>query len=224
MRILVLQQPGPDTRVPPERDLRTGRISPEWQVTQLDPADAAALALALHLKSAARGTDPGAEVVALHQNPLVRASTGTRLRTEPATSPTAIASPAITIMIRRRRSGGMPTAAAGTTPNANANPRERSSSVTIAAGTTHSAANSAGCQRQTIPGGALSAIVAVEQQEGMLARHWRQRTQGQCDDVVGVPVTHLPDLERHATSRDRRPIAGHRSGAPCADTSPRVQG
>ena len=63
MRILVLQQSAPDLRVPPERDLRTGRLRSEWDVTQLDPADSAALDLALRLKvrlsAAAEQSDAG---------------------------------------------------------------------------------------------------------------------------------------------------------------------
>lgn len=65
VRILVLQQPGPDLRIPPERDLRTGVWRPEWDVAQLDPADSAALDLALRLKAAT----PAAEVIVLHVGP-----------------------------------------------------------------------------------------------------------------------------------------------------------
>ncbi len=65
MRILVLQQPVPDLRIPPERDSRTGAWRPEWDVAQLDPADSAALDLALQLKSAT----PATEVIVLHVGP-----------------------------------------------------------------------------------------------------------------------------------------------------------
>ena len=65
MRILVLQQSGPDLRVAPERDLRTGRLLPEWGVTQVDPADSAALDLALQVKTRLSG----AEIVLLHLGP-----------------------------------------------------------------------------------------------------------------------------------------------------------
>ncbi len=73
VRILVLQQISPDLRVSPERDLRTDRLRPEWDVTQLDPADCAALDVALRLKagllSEAEKSDTApspAEVVLLH--------------------------------------------------------------------------------------------------------------------------------------------------------------
>lgn len=65
MRILVLQQPAPDLRIAPERDLRTGARCPEWDVVQLDPADSAALELGLRLRDAT----PESEVVVLHAGP-----------------------------------------------------------------------------------------------------------------------------------------------------------
>jgi electron transfer flavoprotein alpha/beta subunit len=78
VRILVLQQPAPDLRVPPERDPRTGRVLPVWDVTQLDPADSAALDLALQVKDRRAGTASHAvgtdrldtEVVLLHLGPV----------------------------------------------------------------------------------------------------------------------------------------------------------
>jgi len=51
MRVLVLLGVGADTRIPPERDPRSGRVREEWLVREVDPDSARALDLALRLKA-----------------------------------------------------------------------------------------------------------------------------------------------------------------------------
>lgn len=62
MRILVFLHMSADTRIPPERDARTGRVLHEWQVAQVNPADGRALDRALEIKAGS----PGAEIVLVH--------------------------------------------------------------------------------------------------------------------------------------------------------------
>jgi len=65
MRILVFLQMSVDTRVAPERDAGTGRVLDEWQVAQVNPADARALDCALEIKAGS----PGTEIALVHLGP-----------------------------------------------------------------------------------------------------------------------------------------------------------
>ncbi len=66
MRILVFVQMSADMRIPPERDARTGRVLDEWQVVQVNPADARALDCALQIKAELSA----AEIVLVHRGPV----------------------------------------------------------------------------------------------------------------------------------------------------------
>ena len=65
MRVLVLLGMGVDTRIPPERDPRSGRVREEWLVCEVDLDSARAFDLALRLK--ALGGD--VEVTVVHFGP-----------------------------------------------------------------------------------------------------------------------------------------------------------
>lgn len=66
MRILVFLEMSADMRIAPERDARTGRVLDEWQVVQVNPADARALDCALEVKAGL----PDTEIVLLHLGPV----------------------------------------------------------------------------------------------------------------------------------------------------------
>lgn len=65
MRVLVLLEVGADTRIPPERDPRSGRVRDEWLVREIDPGSASALELALHMKT----SRPDVDVTVVHLGP-----------------------------------------------------------------------------------------------------------------------------------------------------------
>ncbi len=65
MKLLVLLDRGVDVRVPPLRDPRSGRVREEWLVRETDPGSAAALDLALRLKT----MRPDTEVTLVHFGP-----------------------------------------------------------------------------------------------------------------------------------------------------------
>jgi electron transfer flavoprotein beta subunit len=65
VRIVVVQRLAYDVQIPPLLDLRSGRVKPEWQVSEINPPDARALDLGLQLKRA----HPGTQVTLLHVGP-----------------------------------------------------------------------------------------------------------------------------------------------------------
>ena len=81
MKVLVFLDVAVDVRIPPERDPRSGRVREDWLVTEIDPAGARALDLALALTS----DRPNGHLTAVHLGPPEHDSSFARLSPAAAT-------------------------------------------------------------------------------------------------------------------------------------------